>query len=140
MQKNGGATNYVGSITEWIGGTDTQVEIQTEELWVWKSGTAEYQSVYYLLSHMEDQWVLDQRTVLSSQIVDTGIDSYLTRIQADAPQVQMTSIEDTSQAVKTEEDTDETSEGEGTSEDEGTSEGEGTAEGETQEDSSESAE
>lgn len=131
MQKNGGATNYVGSITEWIGGTDTQVEIQTEELWVWKSGTAEYQSVYYLLSHMEDQWVLDQRTVLSSQIVDTGIDSYLTRIQADAPQVQMTSIEDTSQAVKTEETTDETSESEGT---------EGTAEGESQEDSSKAAE
>lgn len=128
MQKNGGATNYVGSITEWIGGTDTQVEIQTEELWVWKSGTAEYQSVYYLLSHMEDQWVLDQRTVLSSQIVDTGIDSYLTRIQADAPQVQMTSIEDTSQKVKAEENTDATSEG-----------GE-TTDGETKEDSSKSAE
>lgn len=149
MQKNGGATNYVGSITEWIGGTDTQVEIQTEELWVWKSGTAEYQSVYYLLSHMEDQWVLDQRTVLSSQIVDTGIDSYLTRIQADAPQVQMTSIEDTSQAVKTEENTDETSETEGTAEGDGTegtegtaeTEGtEGTAEGESQEDSSKAAE
>ena len=140
MQKNGGATNYVGSITEWIGGTDTQVEIQTEELWVWKSGTAEYQSVYYLLSHMEDQWVLDQRTVLSSQIVDTGIDSYLTRIQADAPQVQMTNIEDTSQAVKTEENTDEASEGEGNTEGEGTAESEGTSEGETQEDSSESAE
>ena len=52
----------------------------------------------------------------------------------------MTSIEDTSQAVKTEENTDGTSEGEGTAESEGTSESEGTTEGETQEDSSESAE
>ena len=52
----------------------------------------------------------------------------------------MTSIEDTSQAVKTEENTDETSEGEGTTEAEGTAEGEGTAESEVEEDSSESAE
>lgn len=123
MQKNGGATNYVGAITEWIGGTDTQVEIQTEELWAWQSGTAEYQSVYYLLSHMGDQWVLDQRTVLSSQIVDAGgVESYLTRIQADMPQVQMVNIEDTSSAVKTEEtegaestDTEQTQEQEATS-------------------------
>lgn len=100
MQKNNGATNYVGSITEWIGGTENQVEIQTEELWVWKSGTAEYQSVYYLMSHMEDQWVIDQRTVLSSQLIEqTGIESYLNRIQADMPEVQMVSISETSTLV-----------------------------------------
>lgn len=104
MQKNNGATNYVGSITEWIGGTSTQVEIQTEELWVWgDAGTAEYQNVYYLLSHMEDQWVLDQRTVLSSQIIEkTGIESYLNRIQSDMPQVQMIDMKETSTQAKTE--------------------------------------
>lgn len=102
MQKNNGATNYVGAITEWIGGTPTQVEIQTEELWAWEeAGTAEYQSVYYLLSHMEDQWVLDQRTVLSSQIIEkTGIESYLSRIQADMPQVQMVDMSETSTQAK----------------------------------------
>lgn len=101
MQKNNGASNYVGSITEWIGGTETQVEIQTEELWTWNTGTAEYQTVYYLLSHMGDQWVLDQRTVLSSQTVEqTGIESYLNRIQADMPEVKMVSISETSTSAK----------------------------------------
>lgn len=108
MQKNGGNTQYVGAITEWIGGTDNQVEIQTEEIWNWDGKTAEYQSVYYLLQHMQDQWVIDQRTVLSSQIIESsGIESYMTRLQADAPQVQMVNISDTSTQAKTEEKTDE---------------------------------
>lgn len=86
MQKNRGASDYVGAITEWIGGTDNQVEIQTEELWNWKAGVAEYQSVYYLLSNMNGNWVIDQRTVLSSQQVEqASIESYLTRIKSDMP-------------------------------------------------------
>ena len=95
MQKNNGAQAYSGAITEWVGGNDTQVELQTEEIWVWNSGTAEYQTVYYLLSNMENKWVIDQRTVLSSQSIDTGYESYLSRIQADAPVVQMQSTVDT---------------------------------------------
>lgn len=87
MQKNNGAQAYSGAITEWVGGNDTQVELQTEEIWVWNTGTAEYQTVYYLLSNMENKWVIDQRTVLSSQSIDTGYDGYLSRIQADAPVV-----------------------------------------------------
>lgn len=95
MQKNNGAQAYSGAITEWVGGNDTQVELQTEEIWVWNTGTAEYQTVYYLLSNMENKWVIDQRTVLSSQSIDTGYDGYLSRIQADAPVVQMESTVDT---------------------------------------------
>ena len=61
---NTGAT-YAGTVTEWIGGYNNQAEFTTEEL-VTYSGRddAHYMQVYYLVSKMGDNWVIDERTII----------------------------------------------------------------------------
>lgn len=59
-----------GIVTEWIGGTDNQVEFTTEELVVYKGRpTGVYMEKYYLASCMEDEWVIDEMTVLKQEEV-----------------------------------------------------------------------
>lgn len=56
---------YTGVVTEWIGGYDNQAELTTEEL-ITYTGTDEayYMQVYYLVSNLNDVWVIDERTIL----------------------------------------------------------------------------
>ena len=56
---------YTGTVTEWIGGYTDQAEFTTEEL-VTYAGTDEghYMQVYYLVSKMNDEWVIDERRII----------------------------------------------------------------------------
>ena len=56
---------YSGTVTEWIGGYENQAEFTAEEL-ITYAGTGEghYMQVYYLVSCLNDVWVIDERTVL----------------------------------------------------------------------------
>lgn len=60
-----------GNITDFIGGWDNQVEFMTEEL-ITYAGRNEgyYMNTYYLVSSMEDVWVIDERTVIDERIVE----------------------------------------------------------------------
>lgn len=62
---------YTGTVTEWIGGYTNQAEFTTEEL-VTYAGTGEghYMQVYYLVSKMNDTWVIDERTIIDEYKVD----------------------------------------------------------------------
>lgn len=62
---------YSGTVTEWIGGYENQAEFTTEEL-VTYSGTGDgyYMEVYYLVSKLNDVWVIDERTVLDEKEVN----------------------------------------------------------------------
>lgn len=66
---------YAGTVTEWIGGYQNQAEFTTEEL-VTYDGRDEghYMQVYYLVSKMGDNWVIDERTVIDEVEAVTGDD------------------------------------------------------------------
>jgi len=61
---------YTGTVTEWMGGYENQVELTTEEL-IQYEGRNEgiYMQVYYLVSRMGQEWVIDERTVLDKKEV-----------------------------------------------------------------------
>lgn len=62
---------FTGTVTEWIGGYDNQAEFTTEELISYDGrSTGEYMTVYYLVSSIEGDWVIDERTVLNKQTVE----------------------------------------------------------------------
>lgn len=62
---------FRGRVTEYIGGKDDQVEFTTEELHVYEGQSkAYYVTSYYLLSNMQQAWVIDQRTVISDKVLD----------------------------------------------------------------------
>lgn len=62
---------HTGTVTEWIGGYTNQAEFTTEEL-VTYNGIQDgwYMRVYYLVSKMEDEWVIDERTVIDEYQVN----------------------------------------------------------------------
>ena len=61
---------YTGTVTEWLGGTDNQVEFTTEELITYgKSSEAKYLRTYYLISNMKDKWVIDEMKILEDREV-----------------------------------------------------------------------
>lgn len=62
---------YSGTVTEWIGGYENQAEFTTEEL-VTYAGRSDgyYMQVYYLVSKMNDEWVIDERTVIDEYVVE----------------------------------------------------------------------
>ena len=64
-------SRYSGVVTEWIGGYEDQAEFTTEELIVY-DGTNEayYMQVYYLVSNLNDVWVIDERTILDEYVMD----------------------------------------------------------------------
>jgi len=71
---------YCGTVTQWLGGADNQVEFTTEELITYAGrDDAHYMQVYYLASNMNDVWVIDERTILDERDV-SGAD--LSNIQS----------------------------------------------------------
>lgn len=64
---------YNGTVSEWIGGYENQAEFTTEEL-VTYEGTdkAYYMNVYYLVSCLNDEWVIDERTIMDEYEVDNA--------------------------------------------------------------------
>ena len=73
MTKYGNSVDsiYGGVITEWLGGYDNQVELTTEELVYYPArGTGHRMEVYYLISNMNDKWVIDERKVLDEEDID----------------------------------------------------------------------
>ena len=73
LVKHGTSVNseYIGTISEWLGGNHLQVEFTTEELITYDGkGDAVYMQVYYLVSNMDDIWVIDERTVIEKVIVN----------------------------------------------------------------------
>jgi hypothetical protein len=74
---------YSGTITEWIGGYDNQAEFTTEELITYNGREdAYYMQVYYLVSKLNDKWVIDERTILDEEEVTdaTTIDNIKSRV------------------------------------------------------------
>ena len=59
---------YSGTVTEWIGGADNQAELITEEV-VAYAGTDKgmYMQVYYLVSNMQDEWVIDDMKIIERE-------------------------------------------------------------------------
>lgn len=59
---------HSGIVTEWIGGADNQVEFTTEEI-ITYSGRNDgvYMTCYYLVSKMNDTWVIDDLQIISSE-------------------------------------------------------------------------
>lgn len=57
-----------GVVTEWIGGADNQVEFTTEEIITYTGrNDGIYMTCYYLMSKMEDTWVIDDLQILSME-------------------------------------------------------------------------
>ena len=62
------AAEVKGAVTSWIGGADRQAEFTTEEVITYQGrNTGTRMEVYYLVSNMEDKWVIDERTVISME-------------------------------------------------------------------------
>ena len=52
-------------MTEWIGGADNQVELITEEIIIYEGqDTAQYMQMYYLVSNLNNKWVIDEMKAL----------------------------------------------------------------------------
>lgn len=65
--------DYSGTVTQWMGGHENQVEFTTEELINYEGkNEAVYMEVYYLVSRMHDEWVIDERTVLNENTINGG--------------------------------------------------------------------
>ena len=61
---------HTGTVTEWIGGYENQAEFTTEELVEYIGrGEGYYMQVYYLVSKLNDVWVIDERTILDEKEV-----------------------------------------------------------------------
>lgn len=73
---------YSGNIIQWLGGTDNQVEITTEELVAYEGMDAGvYMEVYYLVSCINGGWTINERKVLSeSDVSGTELDNLKARI------------------------------------------------------------
>lgn len=71
-----------GKVTEWLGGTDKQVEFTTEEVITYQGRTdGVYMTCYYLVSCMEDVWVIDDIQILSQdELSGDGLASAVNRI------------------------------------------------------------
>ena len=58
----------LGKVTSWIGGADKQAEFITEEVITYQGrNTGMRFEVYYLVSSMEDKWVIDERAIINSE-------------------------------------------------------------------------
>jgi hypothetical protein len=71
-----------GTVTSWIGGYDNQAEFMTEELITYSgTNTGYYAQVYYLVSKMNDVWVIDERTVIDDrEVTGSDLDSIKSRL------------------------------------------------------------
>lgn len=58
-----------GIVTQWIGGASNQVEFMTEELIAYRGmDKGIYMQCYYLISKMEDVWVIDDIQVVEEEV------------------------------------------------------------------------
>ena len=58
-----------GIVTQWIGGASNQVEFMTEELIAYRGmDKGIYMECYYLISKMEDVWVIDDIQVVEEEV------------------------------------------------------------------------
>lgn len=84
LVKHGTKTNaqMTGKITEFIGGTNKQVEFTTEELVTYSGrNEATYMTCYYLISCIEDVWVIDDLQILTMDDVSgEGLQSIQSRL------------------------------------------------------------
>lgn len=71
-----------GTVTEWIGGTSNQVEFTTEEVITYQGRTdGVYMTCYYLVSCMEDVWVIDDIQILDQEeLSGDGLSAVVARI------------------------------------------------------------
>lgn len=71
-----------GKITEFIGGTNKQVEFTTEELVTYSGrNEATYMTCYYLISCIEDVWVIDDLQILTmDEVSGEGLQSIQSRL------------------------------------------------------------
>ena len=72
-----------GVVTSWIGGADKQAEFTTEEIITYKGRKSGRKfEVYYLVSKIKDEWVIDERTILdSSEISGEELENAISRIR-----------------------------------------------------------
>lgn len=61
---------YMGRVSEWLGGSDNQAELITEELieYIGKD-SGQYMKMYYLVSNFNGKWVIDDMKVISVEDV-----------------------------------------------------------------------
>lgn len=65
------SAEYVGRIDEWIGGADNQIEFTAEEIIVYGDyQAARYMRTYYLVSSINDVWVIDEMNILDTEEID----------------------------------------------------------------------
>lgn len=62
-------STYKGTVTQWVGGADNQAELMTEEVVLYgkKGNKGQYMQVYYLVSKMNDTWVIDDMKIIESE-------------------------------------------------------------------------
>lgn len=72
-----------GIVTEWIGGSENQVEFTTEEVVTYQGhNDGVYMQCYYLVSNMEDVWVIDDIQILEqTELSGEGLNSVVSRIR-----------------------------------------------------------
>lgn len=75
-------TVYGGQIIEWIGGANNQAELITEELIDYKGkDVGQYMQVYYLVSGLNEQWVIDEMKIIEvSNVSGNELDSIRSRV------------------------------------------------------------
>ena len=62
------SSTYSGIVTEWVGGSDNQVEFTTEEVVVYEgTGIGNYMEVYYLMSRLTGEWKIDDMKIMSQE-------------------------------------------------------------------------
>lgn len=62
------SAQLTGVVTEWIGGANNQIEFTTEEIVTYQGrNDGIYMTCYYLISNMNDTWVIDDIQILSSE-------------------------------------------------------------------------
>ena len=64
---------YSGVVSEWLGGTDEQVELVVTELVDYQSrSTGIVTEVYYLMSKYKGVWVIDEKDILASKNISSA--------------------------------------------------------------------
>lgn len=62
------SATYNGAVTTWMGAADRQAELTTEEVITYSGrDNGKYRKVYYLVSRMNDYWVIDEMKILEEE-------------------------------------------------------------------------
>lgn len=91
---------YNGMVVEWLGGSENQVEMITQELLNYEGkDKGQYMRNYYLLSSHKDKWVIDDLKVIESKQV---VGEELARIKTEIENDKSFIIEDADNELKEE--------------------------------------